>query len=105
MTSVTTAEISRKEPIISRSHYPNDWRAFGVFCCRTRTKGGRTTALNPLIAPNARRIFNPVRLSNARYRNHYFSCVRELSVSFSRRRKWKNSQNADGAAMKDARIV
>ena len=35
----------------------------------------------------------------------FFSSVRELSVSFTRRRKWKNKRSADGAAMKDARIA
>jgi hypothetical protein len=31
--------------------------------------------------------------------------VRELSVSFTRRRKWKNKRSAHGAAMNDARIA
>jgi hypothetical protein len=48
-TSVTTTEMTPKEPVISGFHYTNDWPLFGVFCCRTRTKGGRKTALNSLI--------------------------------------------------------
>src|SRR5262249_6121792 len=34
----------------------------------------------------------------------FSTTVRELSVTFTRRRQWRNSQNARGAAMKDARI-
>src|SRR5262249_9778859 len=37
--------------------------------------------------------------------NAFLTRVRELSVSFTRRRQWRNSQNARGAAMKDARIA
>src|SRR4030095_6964602 len=50
MTSETTTQMSLKEPTISSFDYANVRQASGVFCCRTRTKGGRKTALNPLVA-------------------------------------------------------
>jgi hypothetical protein len=43
--------------------------------------------------------FNPKR------HQHFSIAVRELSVSFTRRRQWRNSQSARGAAMNGARIA
>jgi len=43
--------------------------------------------------------------ANRQRTKNFFSPVRELSVSFTRRRQWKNKRSAHGAAMKDARIV
>src|SRR5262249_38552925 len=47
----TTTETSLKDPTVSSCDYTNDWRSFGLFCCGTRTKGERKTALNPLTVP------------------------------------------------------
>ena len=71
-TSETTTQISLKEPIISSCHDLNVWRMLEVSCYGTRTKGGRKTALNPLVHSNARRMFNPVRLSNYLCNKRYF---------------------------------
>jgi hypothetical protein len=79
---VTTTQISLQEPIISSCHDLNVWRVLEVSCYRTRTKGGRKTALNPLVHSNARRIFNPMSQSNYPCNKPYFERVRELSVSF-----------------------
>ena len=49
-TSETVTQMSLKEPTISSSNDANVRQASSVFCCRTRTKGGRKTALNPLVA-------------------------------------------------------
>ena len=77
-TSETTTQISLQEPIIS------SWRVLGVSCYRTRTKGGRKTALNPLIASSAHWMFNPVRLFNTLVVSAFLTRVRELSVSSDR---------------------
>jgi hypothetical protein len=43
--------------------------------------------------------------SNPKPHQRFSIAVRELSVSFMRRRKWKNKRSAHGAAMNDARIA
>ena len=50
MTSETITQMSLKEPTNSSFDYANVRQASGVFCCRTRTKDGRETALNPFVA-------------------------------------------------------
>jgi len=43
--------------------------------------------------------------ANRHLNKDFFSSVRELSVSFTRRRKWKNKRTVHGAAMRNARIA
>jgi hypothetical protein len=50
-------------------------------------------------------IANLMVCSNSKPHQHFSIAVRELSVSFTRRRKWKNKRSAHGAAMNDARIA
>ena len=63
--------MSLKEPNILRFDYTNVRRALQVSCPKPRTKGGRKTALIRG-TPNARWIFNPVRLSNCPCNKRYF---------------------------------
>jgi hypothetical protein len=88
-----------------KTHVGECRRLFGYFTHTTALVHGQKADNFSVKSSVALLIAYLMVCSNPKRHQHFSIAVRELSVSFTRRRKWKNKRSARGAAMKDARIA